>query len=208
MALTYAVASSAKVRLGITDTNDDDLLVNFCSQVNGWIESKTGRPIGPDTTSTYTLDGYDALEDGRLLLFPRGIVSVSTLEVTTNTGAAFTTVPASDYFLRPTSNEREPGWPATELWMTDIPSASNTAPYFFPGFGTIRITGVFGWAAIPQDLIDVALTLVVASYRARGAGGGDSITIGVDGERTFERALSYKDRMTIERYRSRRVYVV
>jgi hypothetical protein len=80
--------------------------------------------------------------------------------------------------------------------LSDVGSST-----FYPGFANVRLTGTFGWAAIPADISAIALTLAVSAARERGAGGGDSVTIGIGGERTFERALSYKDRMTLEKYR-------
>lgn len=199
--LAYAVLADAKARLNITSTDHDSDLTSLCNQVNGWIESYTGRVIGPDPTGSYTQDGFGALENGHLYLFPRGIRALTKLEVAPYTGAAFLTVPATDYFLRPSGPDLQPGWPYTEVWMTNIPSASNTLPYFAPGYDNVRFTGTFGWSAIPDEITQVALNCVVSAYRLRASGGGDSMTIGPDGERTFERVLGYVDRQTITRFR-------
>ena len=207
----YAVLADAKVRLAITDTTDDPLITTFCNQANMFVETFTGRAFTLDPavgTKQYTFDGFDALEYGRVLQVHRGIVSLTTVEVATYTGAPFAIIPASDYFLRPVANELQPGWPFLELVMTNIPSASNTTPAFYPGYNTIRLTGVFGWPAVPDDIVSVALNLVVASYRARAAGGGDSMTIGVEGERTFERLLGATDRDVLNRYKRRDVVIV
>lgn len=156
-------------------------------------------------------DGFDAIEDGRLLLEPRGIVTIDTLEVGPYTGSGYATTPAGDFFLGPTIPEREPGFPATELWMTNIPSPGNQYPSFYPGFRTVRYgTGtVLGWPAIPDEIVDIALNIGVALFRARGASGGmGAVTVNIDGSRTFERMLSTKDWKTLSYFSVRQVEVI
>ena len=92
--------------------------------------------------------------------------------------------------------------------MTDIPSSSNPLPYFLRGFNNISILGTFGWEATPSEIADVALNLTVASWRGRSSSGGDTFTIGADGERTFERMLSAKDWRTISRYTLRDIGII
>lgn len=207
----YATLTAAKLRLGDTDSNDDTLLQGFCDQVNQYIETKTGRIFVPEPsvgTMVFTQDGFDALENGRLMLFPRGIVSLAQLRVGTYTGAPKAVIPAGDWFLRPSGPDLQPGWPYTELWMTNIPSAGDTLPYFPPGFDTVELTGVFGWPAMPDDIVTVGLDLVVAAYQARASSGGDSFTIGTEGQRTWNRLLSATDRETLDRYTRRDVDIV
>lgn len=205
---SYIATAGLKTRLGITDSTDDTLLGTICDQVNQFIESKTGRILAAITLTAATFDGNDAVEEGRCLPFPQGIRSISLLEVAPNTGGTFTTVASGDFFLRPVSTKRSPGWPATEIWISDVPSSSTTYPYFPPGYDNVRITGTAGWAAVPDDVVAVAYSLGTAAWRARGAGGGDSFTIGTDGSRTFERMLSEKDRRTLEKYMLREVLIV
>ena len=103
---TYCTLYNAKQRLGIaaTDTTDDENLFEFIDAASSWITGKTGRSFLPDPTSgttTYLFDGNDAIEYGRCLLIPRGIRSITTLKVATNTGATLQTVPSTDYFIQP-----------------------------------------------------------------------------------------------------------
>lgn len=192
----------AKQRLEIayTDTAQDENVLEWLGQVASFIHGYCGRSFTPNATTIYTFDGYSATRKGYCLPVPMGVQSLSLLAVAPNTGGTFATVNAADYFLRPAAQDRSPGWPATEIWMTDVTVGAVT-PYFYPGFGNVRGTGVFGWASIPAEVQGVALTLLVSAARERGAGGGDSVTVGLGGERTFERALGYKDRQTLNRYR-------
>lgn len=205
---TYATKADLKVRLSITDTTDDTLLQSICDWANAGIESFTKRVLAPITYTAALFDGYDAVENGRCLMIPRGIRTISSLQVAPNTGGTFTTVASGDYFIQPNDQERDPGWPGTELWLSDIPSGATSLPIFLPGFSNIRITGTGGWAAQPDDVIDVALNVAVAKWRGRSAIGGDTFSTGTDGERTFTRYLSYEDKATLSRYMLRQPVVI
>ena len=207
----YCSLYNVKQRLGITDTTDDENLQEFIRQVTGWIDSVTGREFLPDPptgTKTYTFDGRDALEGGKLLLVPRGIRSVTGIQISVITGDTLVSVPAGNWFLGPPAAERDTGWPATEIWMTDIPSAGNNVPIFYRGFQNIAVTGAFGWASVPADIEDVALTTVVRSWAARRSGQGDVVGTDELGRPLVSRMLSGRDRDTLSRYTNRRVFIV
>lgn len=217
-ASTFTVTSPTSIvagmRLVVGDMNAATQEAVSVASVNGSTVTITGTlgatyASGKTVATAYLFDGIDILEGGRLVPIWRGIVSLTQLRLGFFTGDTLKVIPTTDWFLRPQAHEREPGWPYTELWMTDLPSTSNPVPMFLshgerpghPGyFNTIELTGQLGWPAIPDDITAIALSLVVGLYRARGAGGGDSFTIGSDGSRTFERLLSYTDRQTLLRY--------
>lgn len=278
----YATLAGVKARMAQQGQTfgaaDDTVITNLCNQVNGWVESKTGRILAPRAAISTTVsaggtvgstsvtvasatgiaigdalmlgpvsgthehvivagiagavltlqfpliaayangtavtgvllfDGDDALENGRLIPVSSGLVTVANLEVAFYTGGAFNLIPTTDWFLRPNPLEREPGWPATELWMTDIPSSNNPAPRFFRGLANIRASGAqSGWPASPDEIVGLAEKLVVALYRARGSGGGSSVTIGSDGERTIEMAMSSQDWRLINAYTAKEVQLI
>ena len=205
---TYVSSTTLKRRLGITDSTDDTLIGEIVDEVNQFVESKTGRVLAPITLTAVTFDGYDALENGRLYPFPRGIRTISLLEVASTTGGTFTTVASGDFFLRPVETNRSPGWPATEIWITDIPSGSTTLPFFPPGFANVRITGTGGWAAVPDDIAAAAKQLGVGAWRQRSAGGDDSFTIGSDGERVYGSGMWGAILHTLARYRRPTVDII
>lgn len=285
--LAYAVPTNVKQRMTQNaisfGTGDDAVLLQLCGQVNGWLEAKTGRILGPIpsfttttngaisagatsftlTTATgltvgdalmlgpvagthehvivagiagpvvtpqaavvnaynsgataqrcYLFDGSDALENGHLIPVPNGIVSMTSLEVAFYTGGAFNLIPATDWFLRPLPLDREPGWPATEIWMTDIPSSNNPAPLFYAtnygygGFATARALMSPGWPAMNDEIVGLAERLVVSAYRARASGGGGQISIGSDGSRVIERAMDAQDWALINGYSSKEVLLI
>lgn len=155
-------------------------------------------------------DGFDAYGNGKVLLVPLGLAgAVNSLEVATfsaGQGGAtvanviWYTIPASDYFTRPTPQEREPGFPATELWITNVPIPGDITPAFYPGYNNVRVDAALGWPAIPDDIVECALNIAVALYRGRGSTGGDIVHVGTDGQQVINRSLTYEDRLTISRY--------
>lgn len=159
-------------------------------------------------------DGSEALEGGHLIPVANGIVSATSVEVAFYSNGAYNLIPPTDWFLRPTPLDREVGWPATELWMTDIPSSGNPAPLFyttFAGYGafaTVRVVGSFGWPAIPDEIAGLAEKLTVALWRARLAGGGGQVVVGSDGARTIERLLDSLDWELVKGYTSKEVVLI
>ena len=206
MPLDYATLGGVKRRLDISDSNDDDVLLDIIADVNQDIEDITGRAIGPITLTNELIDGYDALEGGRCILYPKGIREVTTLEVATMTGGDFNTVPSSDLFLRPTQHLRQPDWPAFEIWMTDVPSAGNTVTTFAPGFANVRLTGTGGWAAIPSTVTSAAE--VTAKRTFLSDRGGFSEADDDLGVRSFRALWRGMDIRTLERFQWKAVEII
>jgi hypothetical protein len=199
--------ADARQRIGIlspTDHSQDENLLQWINQVDNWLAMRTGRRFMPDPatgTKTYTFDvaGSDWWWS-RTLYIPRGVRSVTLLETAPNTGGTYSTVTATNVFLRPSDGERPPGWPATRIELSDWGSA-----YFRGGYDTVRVTGTFGFAAVPPAIEQLALTLVVAAMRETATSGGETVVVNIDGSRTFERSLSTRDRTTLELYTDRPV---
>lgn len=193
----------AKQRLEIEDddTSQDENILEWIGQITAFMRGFTGRRLTPDPATEYIVDGHAAMRGGHLLRFNHGIRSLTEVAVAGQTGDPFEVVPAGDYFLRPLEHDREAGWPATELWMTDNPSATNPYGIFPAGYANVRLTGAFSWAATPPELEGVAANLLTAVARLGGSSGGETVTVNLDGERTFSRALSFEDLRILKRYR-------
>lgn len=204
---TYASRAPLKLRLGITDTTDDTLLQDICDWVNSNIEGFTHRILAPITYSATLFDGRDAVEYGRCMLIPSGITTITLLQLASYTGGPLQTIPLTDVYIRPTPTDRDPGWPGTELWMTDVPSVSNPLPFFAPAFANVSITGTGGFVT-PDEVIDVGLNAAVERWRRRGAGGGNASQIGTSGERAFINLLSDDDLATLRRYSIHQTIIV
>lgn len=164
MALTNAYCTLADVknalRITASDTQDDPMLeiaINAASrQIDGACDrvfySSTGTRLYVAETST-TVDTDD-------------IISVTTLE--TSSGEGFTvTIPNTEYQLEPL-NGIAGGIPQP---YTKIRA---TGAYLFPVFAprsanldeaTVRVTGTFGWSAIPDAIKQAAILLSIRIFK-------------------------------------------
>ena len=152
--------------LGIayTDTTSDEELAEYISAVTTQVMGYTARcfvPDPPSGTKSYT---FDIDVPTRTLVIPRGIRSVTTLSYATSdqpdTAGAYTAIAGSYYHLRPAVHERDYGWPATRIELSE-------GYQFYPGYATVYVTGAFGFAAVPADIARLATNAVVRMYVAR-----------------------------------------
>src|SRR3990167_1839471 len=181
-----------------SDTTADEMLLDYIADITDYIRGYTGREF-LDATLTYTFDGHSAVHGGRCLPVPRGVRSLSLLETAASTGASFSTVSATDYFLRPYVQERTPGWPATEVWLSDVASSLSRFP---SGYANVRLTGTFGFAAVPPRVEGVARRTVVRAYASRQAGQGDLVGSGGEsGNPVISNFLSRRDREVLDAFR-------
>lgn len=196
---SYATLADFKSRanLGTAVMADDDLIEDICDQVNMWIETYTGRVLAPWGTVASTAY-YDVEDPTDHIYVPEGVRSVTSLGIARYTGATYEVVASADYFLRPTTPD--PGWPYTWLWLSDVPT-TGVSYSFFEGFKTIQLVGLFGWPAIPDDVTELALTLAIRVWFARQAGQTDIIGATDTGQPIVSRALSQRDRETLNLYR-------
>jgi hypothetical protein len=188
-----------KQRLGITDTTDDEWLHEQIVGVTDEIESLTGRRFRPDPTTGAKTIYLDYSGDGSTLWLPRGLRTVSYLGVAASDqpdGTGTYTEIAAGYYVDPPEHERPPGWPGTSISLGTLASSS-----FYRGRRTVKLTGAFGWAAIPATVRAIAEMCVVSGYRGRSSGGASSFTLGVEGERTYQRLLTAGDMKTLQWYR-------
>ena len=161
----------------------------------------------------YLRDGFDAasgddIVPGRCLIDLHGIVYLTALEVATYTRGPFSAIPSTDFFLRPTANHRDPGYPATELYMTNIPSPANATPAFFPGYANVRMWGQVGWPAIPDGIVGVAERVVAALWQMKSGGGAYGIAPGSDTAQQIPHLLSSDDWKTLQRYTIKTIGIV
>lgn len=190
----YATAALLKAQAGISDTTDDTVLGYVCDRINQYIETKTGRVLAPVASAAILLDG-----DGEECLhYPKGIRAVSLLEVAAYTGGPYTTLASTDYFLRPGPADLRPGWPYTRIEISDH---YTTGYGCFPkGFNTVRMTATTGWAAIPDDITEVALTAATRAWHALQAGQQDIVGTDDMGRPLVSRFFSARDLETLRTY--------
>lgn len=202
----YAIVANVKKRMASSDTysaDDDAVLTTLCNGINGWIEMKCRRVLAPIASATYLFDRSAWSDHGTLLWFRNGIRDVTSFKIAGGTGLVLQTVPASEYVLLPRSQDRETGWPATRLLLHN---GGGTSPFseVAAGYGTAELVMATGFAAKPDEVIELAETAVVRAWHGRQAGQADIIGSDENGEPIVSRFVSAKDRETLDHYTWRR----
>jgi hypothetical protein len=154
-----------------------------------------GYNTGATAQRCYVMDG-----DGTgCLRFRDGIRGVTLLEVAPSTRGGYTVVPATDYFLRPLPQDRQgPGWPATRLELSDYPTSGYDE--FPEGYETVRALASTGWAVIPDEITDVALTAATRAWHAVQSGQADVVGTDDMGKPLVSRFFSARDYATLRTY--------
>ncbi|MCA1570403.1 MAG: hypothetical protein LC798_08825, partial [Chloroflexi bacterium] len=141
---------------------------------------------------------YDG-DNGNMIREPAGIVSLSLVRVASYTGSTYSSLAATDWRLR---------WPAFEggPYLAVLLTGVANYPRFYAGYDTIELTGVFGYAAIPEDIEQATLMWAADLYRL-GPGGGSPLSSTGEGEQSgLERFIGRPPPFaweTIEDYRKR-----
>lgn len=201
---TTALLKELLLAAGVTDTGDDTLLGKICDRVNAFIEGPYGcqRVVAPISSATYLLDG----DGGTYLYFPLGIRAITALSVSDYTGDTVDLLTATDYFLRPLVQDRTPGWPAFYVALSD--RAAGLHHSFHGGRDNVSMTCTAGWAAIPDDLIHVALTTAARVWSARQGGQVDIVGTDDTGAPIVSQSVAREHWGIIKGYRPKKPQVI
>lgn len=159
------------------DAVDDTLLSALIDQVSAWVTGYTRRQFVA-ATGTYQFDTSASSNDR--LLVPRGIQSITQFLVADSTqpdaggSYAYAITTPTHVLLRPITFDRDEGWPATEIRI-----AAASPVRFVDAYNGAKITGTWGFAAVPSDIKGVTIDAVVIAYANRAD--GVSGAIGPDG---------------------------
>lgn len=195
-----ATLASVKQRLGSgANATDDDVLQSIIDGCNGAIIQRIGYYPGPSDDTSRTYSGKDAVRNGSRLWVRGGIRSLTTLSIAGSTGDTATAATASDYTLGPSSYLLRPGEPYQYIEFKDVTTGNWS--YFPYGYDNIETTGVYGWGAVPDDLVHVASAWAIRRWKSRNS--GDSDVAGNDefGSLVITDRLPADWRRTIDSYR-------
>jgi hypothetical protein len=186
-----ATLAGVKQRLGTTSSVDDDMLDRYVRDVNTDIIRRLGYFPGPSGDTERLYDGRDAVCGDTRLWVTGGFRSLSKVETATSSSGTFTEVAAADWMAGPKAWSLAPGEPYGYVELL-----SGTFP---ADVENVRLTGVFGWASPPADLVDAAEALVVVKWKRRAAGTGG---LGTDEAGRTPEWIAGKDlEMVISHYR-------
>jgi len=172
----YCTPEELKDRAGISNTDDDSLILSACTAVARAID-KHCRQHFFRHTRTRTLE-----PQGLYCLKIPPLVSVTTLKTdATGDGVYETTWATSDYQLLPAdaADEAEPE-PYTEIKAVGtltFPYVWDLIPY--TRSNRVQIAGVWGWPAVPEGVKEAAKILAEDTWKLKDA------PFGVAGEGEF-----------------------
>jgi len=153
----YASTADIKAALRITDSVDDSLINMAGSAASSLIDGYCGRTFG-----TVSEVRYFAPDNGYLLQVDDLAGTAITVESSTVSDQVFdVTWAATDYQLEPLNAYADGlGWPYTRLRAID----TRLWPYAW-GEATVRITGTWGWPAIPAQITQAAVIQAMRIYK-------------------------------------------
>ena len=159
----YATLAEARARMGITvsaDTTDDTIIENVIEAVSRLIDNYTGRRFHTTTSDEiryFTPEHSEYLGTG-------DIISITTLQTDEDGDRAYEkTWATTDYDFLP-YNASLDSKPYTELQITP------NGDYAFPsGAKSVKITGKWGYSAVPDAINEACLLQTFRLFKRKDA---------------------------------------
>jgi hypothetical protein len=155
----YCTLQEVKNALAIEDPQDDLAIEAAILATSRMIDDYTGRFFYQDGSQASPVVRYYTAKDWWTTNVD-DIIYISEIATDDNFDQLYTTVWAtSDYMVEPVNNPRR-GWPWTRLLAI--------GSYIFPSNlpQSVRVTGVWGWTAIPEE-VKMACRLQAARFFVR-----------------------------------------
>lgn len=182
----YQVCSlyDVKQRLGITSTDDDELLSEIISNISAELEDYCRTWLVPrPTVGTQTLT-FDIARGGRSTWLRLGklvvpIRSMSAVNIATtsqpDTGGAYTAATLSQVVIRPRPLDGDPGYR-----LVFIDNATGPVVQFYAGENTLQVTGAYGPPYVAAWANEAGIAAVTRRYIAKESATA-AVAIGPDG---------------------------
>lgn len=193
----YVTLDDLRENLSLPDDSQDNLLSDLLVQASAYLDEKCRRDFyrHPQVSGTevrlYDVTGRSTAQ------VVDDIVSLTTLEYASYTGAAYTALASTDWMLQPQNQRRN--WPYEEVVLSDMAVGLTS---FYQGRRTARLTGVFGFASVPDMIAKATLDLAREWYR-QGPGGGGPVGVNQFGTPIFGGGEPKSVKDAIEAYRRR-----
>jgi Phage gp6-like head-tail connector protein len=166
---SYATVSELKARLGVTDSNDDVAITSALAAASRDIEGACGRQFNDAGVATARVYYPDSLTTVVVDDFSTTAGLIVALDYS-NAGTYSTTITSTNYQLEPLNGvvDGTPGWPyykirAIQTWY----------PLWYTSIGdprtSIQITAQWGWAAVPDPVMQACLVLAEEIFKLKDA---------------------------------------
>jgi hypothetical protein len=165
----YITSANFKTRFGISVSTDDTRIAAHITSASLEVDSICGRQFGPGTPATvryFSPESYVRvrIDDAATIT----AVAVDD-EGTGSYGTTWTVT--TDFMTEPfngVGTNGQTGWPATSLLAV--------GSLWFPTCHTrpaVKVTGTFGWAAVPTDVVEATYLLAHRLYFERDVPSGN-----------------------------------
>lgn len=144
----YATAANYKAVVGMTDATKDAQITLDLLAVSRYIDGKMRRTFNKDTAATSRIYIVDTAAD--YLWIDDISTTPTSVEVDTDEDGTYaTSLAATDYEMLPHNAAKEPeARPFTKIKLLPW----NDELLEFPANQRVRVTGLFGWPAVPEAI--------------------------------------------------------
>ena len=196
MANEYVSAATLKTYLGITVSTYDAAIAESCASASKGIDGVCQRRFWADSTSTVERYYTAPYRSRRLVI--EDLVTLGSVKTDSSGDGTFATTLTqnTDYVLLPLNAAAEtPAWPYTIVELH-----SKSSAYFPPYPRNVKVTGKFGWAAVPDEIVRATTILATKLFKRQESPFG-FVTAGVDNDTAMRIAKNDPDvRFLIEPY--------
>ncbi len=196
--MAICTLADVKETLGITDTDQDDLLTRWILAATKYVETYTRLALTP-VTETRLFDGIDK---GRLST--DDFLSFTAVSLLNPDGTAWRTFDVNTELKAEPYNSS----PKTGLVILNHTSENpfriiGRSPYIFPkGIANVSITATWGsYSTVPDDLVDVGIRMVSAKSNRKRTQGIASASIGGESVTFKDSDLDETMKQTLELYK-------
>jgi hypothetical protein len=166
---------------------------NFFPDPNLVNTGTTGAPVWVDTAAAVTKE-FPVRRNSKFITLPdlRELVSISF------GGVALVTVPGSEAYTL---------WGKTDQPYTSI-ELTNVALSPYASSNKLRVTGRWGFLAVPDDIKDALCMWVARRFKQRDANYADTVTQGIEGAAfSYSRQIPGDIKLTLDDYKARGVNI-
>jgi hypothetical protein len=166
----YITSSNFKTRFGITVATDDTRIAAHITAASLEIDSMCGRQFGPGTPATVRYFSPDS--STRVRIDDASTITAVAVDDGDDGTYATTWTVTTDYMTEPFNGvgpNGQTGWPATQLLAVG-------SSYHFPTCHlrpAVKVTGTFGWTAVPTDIVEATYLLAHRLYFERDVPSGN-----------------------------------
>lgn len=162
----YITADDLVAYLAVQGTTDDDLITAACASASGWVTRHCGRDFNQTTTATARVYAPTQLHRVHVDDFHTTTDLVVKVD-DADTGTYGTTWTITTDFVLEPFNGMENGRTG-HPYRTVVAVGSRSFPSL-SGRARVQVTAQWGWAAIPDEVVQATTILAAEVYRLKDA---------------------------------------